>query len=97
MERPSPRQLIAWFCTWAAAQVLLVTGPIWLRASAFGFSNYDLGIYSQALARLAIDPPNPWLSGRQIHVFNDHFDPILFLVAPFTRLFPAAQVGLAME
>ena len=97
MERPSPRQLIAWFCTWAAAQVLLVTGPIWLRANAFGFSNYDLGIYSQALARLAIDPPNPWLSGRQIHVFNDHFDPILFLVTPFTRLFPAAQVGLVME
>jgi hypothetical protein len=97
VERPSPRQLIAWFCTWAAAQLLLVTGPIWLRAKSFGFSNYDLGIYSQALARLAIDPPNPWLSGRQIHVFNDHFDPILFVVTPFTRLFPAAQVGIAME
>lgn len=75
----------------------MVSLPTWLRAWGFGFSNYDLGIYSQALARLALDPPNPWLSGRQIHLFNDHFDPILFLVAPFARLFPAVQVGLVVE
>ena len=76
---------------------MLVTIPTWLRARSFGFSNYDLGIYSQALGRLALDPPNPWLSGRQIHVFNDHFDPILFLVAPFARLFHAVEVGLVVE
>lgn len=74
-----------------------MTLPTWLRARGFGFSNYDLGIYSQALARLAVDPPNPWLSGRQIHLFNDHFDPVLFLVAPFARIFPAVQVGLFIE
>jgi uncharacterized membrane protein len=78
-------------------QLLLVTIPTWLRARSFGFSNYDLGIYSQALARLSLDPPNPWLSGRQIHLFNDHFDPVLFLVAPFARLFPAVEVGLFVE
>ena len=76
---------------------MLVTIPTWLRARSFGFSNYDLGIYSQALARLARDPPNPWLSGRQIHLFNDHFDPILFLLAPFARLFPSVEVGLVVE
>ncbi|MFT3712672.1 MAG: DUF2079 domain-containing protein [Archangium sp.] len=71
--------------------------PTWLRAHHFGFSNYDFGIYSQGLARLALDPPNPWLSGRQIFLFNDHFDPILFLGVPFARLFPAASVGLIIE
>ena len=78
-------------------QLLVVTLPTWLRARGFGFSNYDLGIYSQALARLAVDGPNPWLSGRQLHLFNDHFDPVLFLVAPFARVFPAVQVGLFVE
>ena len=97
MATPSRRQLIGWWSTWALVQLLLVTIPTWLRARAFGFSNYDLGIYSQALARLARDPPNPWLSGRQLHLFNDHFDPILFLVAPFARVFPAVQVGLFVE
>lgn len=97
MARPSRRQLVSWFGTWALVQLVLVTLPTWLRARGFGFSNYDLGIYSQALARLARDPPNPWLSGRQIHVFNDHFDPILFLVAPFARVLPAVQVGLFVE
>jgi hypothetical protein len=77
--------------------VLLVSAPTWLRARAFGFSNYDFGIYSQAVARLALDPPNPWLSGRQLYVFNDHFDPILFLTLPFARVFPAPQVGLITE
>ena len=97
MGRPSPRQLAGWFGFWTSIQVLVVTLPTWLRARGFGFSNYDLGIYSQALARLALDPPNPWLSGRQIHVFNDHFDPILFLVVPFARVIPAVQVGLFVE
>lgn len=75
----------------------MVSVPTWLRARGFGFSNYDFGIYSQAVARLALDPPNPWLSGRQLFVFNDHFDPILFLTLPFARVFPAAQVGLITE
>lgn len=97
MGRPSPRQLAGWLGFWASIQVVLVTLPTWLRARGFGFSNYDLGIYGQALARLARDPPNPWLSGRQIHVFNDHFDPVLFLVAPFARVLPAVQVGLFVE
>lgn len=88
---------MGWWSTWAFVQLLLVTLPTWLRARGFGFSNYDLGIYSQALARLARDPPNPWLSGRQIHLFNDHFDPVLFLAAPFARVFPAVQVGLFVE
>jgi hypothetical protein len=77
--------------------VVLISVPTWLRAHHFGFSNYDFGIYSQGLARLALDPPNPWLSGRQIFLFNDHFDPILFLGVPFARVFPAASVGLIIE
>lgn len=97
MERPRLSSLALWFACWAGLQVLLIAVPTWLRAHHFAFSNYDLGIYSQALARLALDPPNPWLSGRQLFLFNDHFDPILFVVAPFTRWFPAVNVGLVME
>ncbi len=97
MERPRLSSLALWFACWAGLQVVLIAVPTWLRAHHFAFSNYDLGIYSQALARLALDPPNPWLSGRQLFLFNDHFDPILFVVAPFTRWFAAVNVGLVME
>ena len=97
MSGASPRQLGWFFATFAALFVTLVSVPVWLRATGFGFANYDFGIYSQAVARLAVDPPNPWLSGRQLHLFNDHFDPVLFLTVPFARLFPAAKVGLVFE
>jgi hypothetical protein len=70
---------------------LLLVAPVIATAGRYCFSHYDLGIYSQALARLGWHDPNPWLTGRQIHVFNDHFDPILFLA----RL-PALLVALPL-
>jgi uncharacterized membrane protein len=91
-------QLSRWpLTTWASLQLALVTLPTWFRAHGFGYSNFDFGIYSQALAHLSTNAPNPWLSGRQIHVFNDHFDPILIFPAFFTRFLPAAEVGLLTE
>jgi len=95
--RPGGLEVAAFFGLLGALLLGNAVVPTWLRAHHFGFSNYDLGIYSQALARLAIDPPNPWLSGRQIHLFNDHVDPILFLVAPFTWRWPAVEVALVAE
>jgi hypothetical protein len=95
--RPSTREQVSWLATWSLAQVLLVGAPTFLRAQRFCFSNFDLGIYSQALAHLSWRTPNPWLSGRQLFLFNDHLDPVLALVAPFTRLAPAVQVGLVAE
>lgn len=95
--RPSKWEQVAWFATWSLAQVLLVGLPTFLRAARFCFSNFDLGIYSQALAHLGWRTPNPWLSGRQLYLFNDHLDPVLFLVAPWARVWPAVQVGLVAE
>ena len=71
--------------------------PVWRAARLYCFHNYDLGIYSQALALLSPGNLNPWISGRQLHIFNDHFDPIILLAAPWTRLLPAWQVALLVE
>ncbi|MCK5379592.1 MAG: DUF2079 domain-containing protein, partial [Acidobacteria bacterium] len=72
----------------AAAAVLIGTIliPAWLRLNWHGFHNFDLGIYAQALFRLSLDDLNPWLTLRDVRVFNDHFDPVLFGVAPFAKI-----------
>ena len=75
----------------------LVVAPVWLRAARYCYSNYDFGIYVQALARLSPSDLNPWLSGRQIHIFNDHFDPVLLLVQPLADVLPPFQAGLLAE
>src|SRR4051812_36176817 len=54
---------------------------------------YDLGLYAQALAKLGPHHWNPWLPARQVRVFNDHADPILWLAKLWTLgLDPAAAV-----
>jgi hypothetical protein len=60
-------------------------------------SYYDLGIYSDALNRIRIGDLNPFLPGRNIRILNDHFDPILIVFSPFTRLLSAPWVGIAVE
>ena len=67
--------------------ILLMSVPIWIKASRFCYDYYDLGIYSQGLSQLRWGSWNPWLSGRQIALFADHFDPILLLAAPIARQF----------
>jgi hypothetical protein len=70
---------------------------VWLRAAHHCFNNYDLGIYSQGLANLSLATPNPWLSGRQIHLFADHFDPILAVAKPLVPLLGVPWAGLFTE
>ncbi len=83
----------------AAAAVLIGTIliPVWLRLNWHGFHNFDLGIYAQALFRLSLDDLNPWLTLRDLRVFNDHFDPVLFAVAPFAKIVHPARVALGAE
>ncbi|AGC41826.1 hypothetical protein MYSTI_00476 [Myxococcus stipitatus DSM 14675] len=76
---------------------LFVVAPTWVQAARACFPNFDLGIYTQAFARLSFADPNPWLSGRQIFLFNDHFDPILWLAQPLTEVLPAMWAGLVAE
>ncbi|MCY4524548.1 MAG: DUF2079 domain-containing protein [Halobacteriovoraceae bacterium] len=57
------------------------------------FNNYDLGIYHQAILELGKGDLNPYLTVRNIKIFNDHFDPVIFLAAFFVRLFGNAPEG----
>lgn len=69
-----------------AVFIFLVWIPVERANIAFCFNNYDLGIYAQALSLLSLDEQNPFLSTRGIRLFNDHFDPVLLLIAPFREL-----------
>lgn len=75
----------------------VVVIPVWLQAARMCFASYDLGIYTQALARLSLQDPNPWLSIRQVHIFADHFDPVLWLARPLVTVLPAKWAGLVAE
>lgn len=47
---------------------------------------FDYGIYQQALFELSLFQRfNPYISLRDVLIFNDHFDPILIVVAPIAR------------
>jgi uncharacterized membrane protein len=86
--------------TYTVAAALLVTGwapIIFIRISIDSFSNYDLGIYSQAIYRLSWNELNPWLSVRAINLFNDHFEPILLIAAPLAKLIEPAYAGAIVE
>lgn len=71
--------------------------PVEAAHSAFCFNNYDLGIYGQALALLSLENLNPYLSTRDIKIFNDHFDPILFLIAPMAKLVEPSLLAIRVE
>ncbi|QSQ18804.1 DUF2079 domain-containing protein [Pyxidicoccus parkwayensis] len=81
------------FLLWAG----LVVVPVWLQASHVCFSHYDLGIYVQGLARLSLDDVNPWLSARQIRIFNDHFDPVLWVARPLVGVLSPMWAALVAE
>jgi hypothetical protein len=71
--------------------------PVWLKAAHYCFGEYDFGIYGQGLARLSWSDPNPWLPGRQIFLFADHFDPVLWLALPAADGFGPRAGGLITE
>ncbi|WP_199732899.1 MULTISPECIES: DUF2079 domain-containing protein [Corallococcus] len=85
--------LFALVLLWAVVAV----APVWLQAARSCFATYDLGIYAQALARMSLSDPNPWLSARQVFIFADHFDPVLWLARPLGALLPAMWAGLLAE
>ncbi len=98
MPLPRDRWLVWGTYGVAAALWVLAWAPVVLaRIAADDFSNYDLGIYSQALYLLSWHDPNPWLTVRNINVFNDHFDPILWVAAPLAKVFEPAYAGALFE
>ncbi|WP_181790913.1 DUF2079 domain-containing protein [Myxococcus llanfairpwllgwyngyllgogerychwyrndrobwllllantysiliogogogochensis] len=77
--------------------LVFVVAPIWIQAAHACFAHFDLGIYTQALARMSLTEPNPWLSARQVYIFNDHFDPILWVVRPLVAVLPPMWASLVGE
>jgi hypothetical protein len=80
--------ILAWTAPAAlcALFALLVWFPVEQAWRHFCLNNYDLGIYAQAFSELSLANPNPWISVRELRIFNDHFDPVLFLLLPFKGL-----------
>lgn len=77
--------------------LFLIWWPVEAAWSDFCFNNYDLGIYAQAIQLLGRDDLNPWLSVRDVYLFNDHFDPILFLLVPFKNFLPSGLLAIRFE
>ena len=77
--------------------VVSVATPVLLASKFHCYTYYDLGIYAQALARLQWHDLNPWISGRQLRIFSDHFDPILLLAWPLRGLLGPTVAGLCAE
>ncbi len=60
-------------------------------------SYYDLGIYTEALRYLDLSHLNPFIPGRNIHIFNDHFDPILIPISFFKALLHPTFLGMLVD
>ena len=66
--------------------ILLLIGNL-LSVIHNGFNVYDLGIYHQAITEIGSGKINPYITVHNLKIFNDHFDPIIFLAVPFVKLF----------
>ncbi|MBK7556252.1 MAG: DUF2079 domain-containing protein [Flavobacteriales bacterium] len=70
--------------------------PLLARVYAHACS-VDLAIYAQAVLRMGHGEINPFVPVRNVTIFADHVDPIILLLAPFTRLVDARYVVVLAE
>jgi hypothetical protein len=65
--------------------------PLLVNIKAIYYNCYnaiDFSIYQQAIYNIgSLGKWNPYLSIRNINIFNDHFDPILYALVGFTKIF----------
>lgn len=71
--------------------------PVLINWSRYCYRAYDLGIYAQALNRLSLTDLNPYLPIRSLHIFSDHFDPILILFAPLAKIIESSLAMIVVE
>ncbi len=86
MSHRTNKSLFISAATLATLFIALVWVPTEAAFTSYCLNNYDLGIYGQALFQLSLKNPNPFLSVREINLFNDHLDPVLFFLTPFKSL-----------
>jgi len=77
--------------------LLLIWVPVEKALGAYCFNNYDLGIYAQALQLISWQQINPFLSTRDVNIFNDHFDPILLFIAPLRSYVSPELLAVRIE
>jgi hypothetical protein len=75
---------------------VLCAFPLLARVYAHACS-VDLAIYAQAVLRMGRGEINPFVPVRNVTIFADHVDPIILLLAPFTRLLDARYVVVLAE
>jgi uncharacterized membrane protein len=80
-----------------AAWLVLFGSFGWITVRRYCAEHYDFGIYVQALGGFSWRDLNPWLSARGVHIFNDHFDPILLAGLVFRLVFSPSVAALLTE
>jgi len=61
------------------------------------FNTWDFGIFVEATQKLGWNQLNPLINSYGFKIFNDHFDPILFLPTFLNQLFPSSVSLLGTE
>lgn len=57
----------------------------------------DYSIYQQAISELSLMKAwNPYVMIRDIYIFNEHFDPVIFLAVPFFKLLNFSPYSLVV-
>ncbi len=75
------------------ALVLLIWFNNSVNVLSYKVDVVDFGIYHQALLELSqFEYLNPYITVRDVLIFNDHFDPVILLIAPLTRFFNYSPV-----
>ena len=81
---------------WIAAAWAVLCGAAYsalalVRYARFEATSYDNAIFEQAISRYAhLQAPIVPIKGPDFNLLGDHFSPIIALVAPVYRVFPAA-------
>ena len=99
---PRPQPARGWF--FPVGLVLLVTAWLilfgsygWMLVTRYCAEHFDFGIYVQAIAGFSWHDLNPWLSARGVHIFNDHFDPIVLTALLFRSFLSPSWAALVTE
>ncbi len=83
---------------WAALCGAAYTTLALVRFEKFEPTSYDNAIFEQAIRGYAhLQAPIVPIKGPDFNLLGDHFSPIIALVAPVYRVFPAAQTLLVVQ
>jgi uncharacterized membrane protein len=92
-----------WRCRWIAAVWAALCGAAYTaltlaRFRRFEPTSYDNAIFEQAIRGYAhLQAPIVPIKGPGFNLLGDHFSPVIALVGPAYRLFPAAQTLLVVQ